>query len=985
MAKKWADVIASTDYQQLSDTDKAQAQQQYFDSVVKPNLSADQVGQAQEQFYNQYPVGSTNAPIANGNQSANSATTPQEAPQEAQPLPNSNPQPTAPEPATEPQSALERGFNYVGNVAASGGRMIAGGVADVANVGVGALNLVGQGVQAASNAITGENGQYQPIAPAGYGELDQYLMPRGTGEEIAASIPSYVVGGEVVAPIKAAENAGRVARVATSLVNQLPASITGALAENNQGDAGAVAKSTALNAVAGATLEKVGGAAVDKVRNLLPESLGGFSQAEKAATVANPEYLQRVLQGGNEDAQAAFRTATTDEAGNSILTPSQVFNTDQGAKFVRAEQRDLSRGTNSQYQQRLDTQKQGDQLLQAAQQTISPTGDVGALQAAAQDTTQAFKDRASTLYNESKAGAQQILDSAPVKITNLKMPETKTIAQQHLDANAATGNINLNAETRRTLNQFNKAEVNSIEAADKWKRTLNEKAQKAYRNGDYTSYNALKDVNNSFKNEMDSTISAIDPQAGKLWKDADNFYSASVGDFGDKSVLGKIAGKENPDLAANALIRGQNANYNTDQIVSAMRDAVNRGDIATAQQLSQQLGQGLGEATRGEAIRAATTGENFSATKFANTLSRLEPQAQAANDLAAIGGAVNDQAALNTALQDVIRTQRTRAEVPQPSNLVAQLSGRTIGGGLGSLIGGLPGAAIGQEVGGRVTNAVSQGLLDRLAGTVKRGNEYINYLSNPENAQAVADVLAQRGATLENATAQEVKGIIDNIKRGAVGSMLEQSTQQPEPEANQTLPTLPSTPATQASSEPAAPVEEVPQVAQAAKKIGSDKAIDLYKSLASAETGGLDNRFIRTKAAEAGPSTAYGPAQITYSLAKDFAKNHPELFTEKERDYLDRFVGQGKKMLHAAKDDPVYGYGGVGELHSKADQRLYARVAVKMLDYMIADNNGSLDTTVKKWRGANDAKYFAKVASAYKEAKAERKTKRQGWGRPTAA
>ncbi|EBD1090393.1 hypothetical protein FA809_23125 [Salmonella enterica] len=924
---------------------------------------------------------------------SNGPVTPQEAPQEPQGLPNANPQPTAPTQATEPQSALEKGFNYIGNVAASGGRMIAGGVADVANVGVGAINAVKSAGAWAGQQMGIGDGTYQPMAPAGYGELDQYLMPRGTGEEIAAAIPAYALGGEVVAPLKAAEGAGRVARVATSLANQLPASITGALSENNQGtDAGKLAGDVALNTVAGATLEKVGGAAVDKVRSILPESLGGFSQAEKVATVANPDYVQSVLQGGNEDAQAAFRTATTDANGNSILTPSQVFNADQGAKFVRAEQRDLTRGTNSQYAQRQQAQKEGDSLLQAAQNTISPTGDVGALQAAAQDTTAAFKDRASTLYNESKASAQQILDNAPVKITNLKMPETKTIAQQHLDANTATGNINLNAETRRTLTQFNKADVNSIESADKWKRTLNEKAQKAYRSGDYTSYTALKDVSSSFKNEMDSTISTIDPQAGQLWKDADSFYSASVGDFGDKSVLGKIAGKENPDLAANALIRGQNANYNTDQIVSAMRDAVNRGDIATAQQLSQQLGQGLGEATRGEAIRAATTGENFSATKFANTLSRLEPQAQAANDLAAIGGAVNDQAALNSALQDVIRTQRNRAEVPQTSNLVAQLAGRATGGGLGALVGGGPiGGLVGQEIGGRVTNAVSQGLLDRLAGTVKRGNEYIDYLSNPENAQAVADVLAQRGATFDNATAKEVKGIIDNIRRGAVGSMLEQSTQPQQQEANPVLPTLPSTPATQASSEPTAP-EQIAQSAR--KKIGSDQAIDLYKSLSSAETGGLDNRFIRTKAAEAGPSTAYGPAQITYTLAKDFAKNHPELFTEKERDYLDRFVGQGKKMLKADAKDPVYGYGGVGELHSKADQRLYAHVAVKMLDYMIEHNNGSLDETVKKWRGADDKRYFEKVANAYRGAKEERRGKlgqskaaptRQGWGRPTAA
>ncbi|EIW7310627.1 hypothetical protein MGP47_004428 [Salmonella enterica] len=929
---------------------------------------------------------------------SNAPTAPQEAPQQAQTQPATNPLPNAPEPATEPQSALERGFNYAGNVAASGGRMIAGGVADLANVGVGIANAVGSAGAWAGKELGIGNGEYTPIAPAGYGELDQYLMPRGTGEQIAASIPAYAVGGEVVAPLKAAEGAGRVARVATSLANQLPASITGAIAENNQGNnAAGLAGDVALNTLAGSTLEKVGGAAVDKVRNMLPESLGGFSQAEKAANVVNEDYLNRVLQGGNADAQQVYRTATTDEAGNSLLTPSQVFNADQGAKYIKAEQRDLTRGTNSEYQARLDAQKQGDSLIKAAQDTISPNGDVGALQEAAQGTNQAFKDRANQLYTESKAGAQKILDNAPVKITNLKMPETKAIADAHLSDNAATGNIKLTAETRKTLKQFSSDsnQIKSLEDLDQWKRTLNEKAQKAYRAGDFTSYNALNEVKNSLRNEADSVLTSIDPKAGSLYRDSDSFYSASVGDLGDKSILGKIAGKDNPDLAANALVRGQNANYNTDQIVSAMRDAVNRGDIATAQQLSQQLGQGLGEATRGEALRAATTGENFSATKFANTLSRLEPQAQAANDLAAIGGAVNDQAAINTALQDVIRTQRDRAVVAQPSNLVSQLAGRATGGGLGSLIGGPAGAVIGQEVGGRVTNAVSQGLLDRLAGTVKRGNEYIDYLSNPENAQAVADVLAQRGATLDNATAKEVKGIIDNIRKGAVGSTLQQMAQPAEPEPNPLLPTLPSAPATQAQAPAAVPdPEQQAQAAKAPRLVGSDKAIDLYKSLASAETGGLDNRYIRTKAAEAGPSTAYGPAQITYSLAKDFASNHPELFTEKERDYLDRFVAQGKKMLHADAKDPVYGYGGVGELHSPADQRLYAHVAVKMLDYMIKDNHGSLDATVKKWRGANDSKYFAKVRDAYTETKAERRGRfgskaatpaRRGWSRPTNA
>ncbi|EGW0579065.1 hypothetical protein JGH65_004235 [Salmonella enterica] len=910
---------------------------------------------------------------------SNAPTTPQEAPQEAQPQTNPTTQPTPVEAPTEPHSALEDAFNYVGNVAASGGRMIAGAVADTANIGVGAVNAVKSAGAWAGQQVGLGDGTYQPMAPAGYGELDQYLQPQSTGEKLVSSAVPYIIGGEVVAPIKAAEGAGKLARVATSLANQLPASAAGALAEHNQGDqAGDLAADMAINSLAGTTLEKVGGAAINKVRNVLPESLGGYSAAEKAAQVVSPEFLNKVTQGGNQEAQQAFRTATTDEAGNSILAPSQVFNTDQGAKYIRAEQRDLSRGTNSEYQTRLDAQKAGDSLTRATENTLTPNGDVSLLQEAAQGTNQAFKDRASQLYNESKTGAQKILDDAPVKITNLKMPETKAIADAHLSDNAATGNIKLTADARRTLTQFNKAEIKSVNDLDVWKRTLNEKAQKAYRAGDFTSYNALNEVKNNLRNEADSVLTAIDPKAGSLYRDSDSFYSVSVGDLGDKSVIGKIANKDNPDTAANALITGQNANYNTQQVVAALQDAIARNDIPTAQALSQQLGQGLGEATRGEALRAATTGENFSPTKFANTLSRLEPQAAAANTL---GG--GSQAELNNALADAVRAQRTRATVAQPSNLVSQLAGRATGGGLGSLIGGPAGAVIGQEVGGRVTNAISQGLLDRLAGTVKRGNEYIDYLSNPENAQAVADVLAARGATFDNATAQEVKGIVDNIRRGATGSLLTQ--EQPEPEPNPIMPTLPSAPATQAQSEPATPEPE--QIAQSTRpKIqGSKKAIQLYKSLASAETGGLDNRFIRTKASEGKPSTAYGPAQITYSLAKDFASNHPELFTDAEKEYLDRFVEQGQQMLHADKSDPVYGYGGTGTLgDTAADRRTYAQIAIKMLDYKIKDNNGSLDQTVKRWRGADDSKYFAKVRAAMEQEREKEKPTRKGWGRSTA-
>ncbi|EDI2893899.1 hypothetical protein CDG24_25230 [Salmonella enterica subsp. enterica serovar Newport] len=896
------------------------------------------------------------------NQNAQEAA--QAAPQQAQPQTNPTP-PQAPQEAPqEPQSALERGFNAVGQVAASGGRMIAGGVADLANVGVGAVNAVQSAGAWAGQQMGLGDGTYTPLPQAGYGELDQYLQPRSTGEKIVAGAAPFILGGEVAAPIKAAENAGRITRAATSVINNAPGAIASALSENNQGDnAGDMAASIALNSVLPGVVEKVGGAAIKGARNLLPEALGGFSQAEKAAAVANPDYVANVLQGGNQEAQAAYRTATTDANGNSILNPSQTLNTQAGKKYIAAEQRDLNRGTASQYGQRLEQQKTGEGITQAVNDTLTPTtGDAGLLQQAAQDTTEAFKARAKQLYNENKASAQKILDDAPVKITNLKMPETKNIATAHLDDSAATGNIKLTPDARRTLTQFNKTEIKSIDDLDMWKRTLNEKAQKAYRGGDFSSYNALNEVSSSLKGEADTLLNNINPQAGSLYREADKFYSQSVGDFGDKSVLGKIAGKDNPDLAANALVRGQNAEYNTQQITAALQDAIARGDIPNAQALAAQLGQGVGEATRSEALRAATTGENFSAAKFTNTLSRLEPQAAAANTL---GG--GSQAEVNQALRDAIATIRNRATVPETNGLVAQAVGRGIGGAAGFATGGgAIGGMIGQEVGGRITSAVNQGLLDRLAGTVKRGNEYVNYLSNPENAKAVSDILASRGASLDTATAKEVKGIIDGLTKSTVNNVSLES------QANAITPAQPTA---QASSEPTAPaIEPEPQPA-APVEPKRGKAMRLYKSLASAETGGLDNRFIRTKAAEAGPSTAWGPAQITVTLADDFAKKHASIFTDEERDYLKRFSAQGHKMLKAKDNDPVYGYGGTGTLTSPEDQRLYARVAVKMLDQMIADNNGSLETTMKKWRGADDKAYFAKVRKAYKT--------HRSWGRPT--
>jgi hypothetical protein len=68
MADKWSNVIAKPEYQALSDDQKNDAQNQYFNSVVAPKLSGSQVDDAKTQFFAAYP-----APKAAQPQAATSA------------------------------------------------------------------------------------------------------------------------------------------------------------------------------------------------------------------------------------------------------------------------------------------------------------------------------------------------------------------------------------------------------------------------------------------------------------------------------------------------------------------------------------------------------------------------------------------------------------------------------------------------------------------------------------------------------------------------------------------------------------------------------------------------------------------------------------------------------------------------------------------------------------------------------------------------
>lgn len=830
-------------------------------------------------------------------------------------------------------------------------------------------NAVGLGV---TNLLTGDQ------APTGaakdwYNEQMANPETRANAQEVQNELPKQLAyGGAALATEGLSIPALEAIGISAPIASRVLGNTAGSIASQSVGDNGDITASQTIEDILGGefihgslkSLSKIGKSAYNVFRETVPESIGGYSQTEKAANVANPNYISKVLQNDNPEAQYNYRMATSDDAGNSILTPSQTMNTQGGKQYIAAEQRNLRRDNDSDYLNRFNYQKSGQSLTNTVENPLYPPNST--LQETAGNITDAFKQRSNKLYEDSKNSAQSLLDSK--RITSLKFNDSKNLAQNHLNDNTTIGGINLTPDTHKTLTQFNKTTFKNINDIDTWKRLLSEKANKAYRDGDFTSSNALRDVKNSLTGEADTVLNKIDPNAGGLYRDADQYYSESIGDFGKKSILGKIANKDNPDTAGNILFNNQDARYNIRQIYDAMNDAMNTGNIQDAHILSSHLADALGNESRIRALNAGNKGANFSNTRFANTLSNFKPQATTArmlNNNAGMSG--SDQLAVNNALLDAVDTYRSSQPVRTPYHDAAvTLTGKGIGGAIGATTGGTVGLLAGQHIGGKITDALNRGVLDEFMGTNKNAKQFIQYMSDPVNAKAIKSVIDERAANGLNTGDEDLKRIVRSLlvstdqtlhnenKNNDYNSL---NTRGIEPIAS-----------TGYQSQPIG--KEPPQRAQSVNTQDefSPKATRLYRALAGAETGGLDNRFIRTKAAESGVSTAYGAAQLTVNTMKDFYSKHPHLFTDDERDYVHRFIDQGERMKTADKDDRTYGYGAPGVLGGKEDRRMYARVVRKMLNQMIDDNGGSLDKTVKQWRGANDPTYFSKVRQAFREA-----------------
>ena len=288
MAKAWKDVIASQQYQALSPSEKAQAQAQYFDEVVAPQVG-DKWADARDQFYAAYPP-----------------------PQQEQ-----QPQDSQPSQQQQVDSQQQGGFlSDLGSAAAETGRGLLQAGVNLANIPASMADAVVSAGAWAGNKLGLGDGTYQPaprVTTEGLAQdlgLQQgALTPQTTEGKIFAEALPYLtpVGAERIAT-QAPTIAGRVAQGASRLLAE---NAVGSMAANSeQNDPSALATDLGTGVVLGGAINQLGrvaGAAYRGVKGAIsPEA----QQAIRFANSADvPLHTTDVLQPNSRVGRMAQTTA----------------------------------------------------------------------------------------------------------------------------------------------------------------------------------------------------------------------------------------------------------------------------------------------------------------------------------------------------------------------------------------------------------------------------------------------------------------------------------------------------------------------------------------------------------------------------------------------------------------------------------------------------------------------------------------------------
>ncbi|WP_407903971.1 hypothetical protein [Escherichia coli] len=853
----------------------------------------------------------------------------------------------------------------VGTGLAETGRAIAQLPNDVANTGV----AIGHAI--APESIT-RDVQTNPVDIYGADlaslppEITAALRPQTEqGRTIETVLPWLTGGGEIKAGVEAAPFALRAAKAfGAGTVRALPETAA-ATAINMQQNNEAFTpenyeKSLGLNMLLSGGANAIGeslAAGARTLKNTIPEWLGA-SRAERIAEAVSPEEIERMYQGGNAERQAAYRTATTDEAGN-LITPSSTLYGPGGEIFRQDERRGLSLG-NELLARRQAAARSGESLNRAIDEMAGPNPQ--SAQEAIQEATAAFKKQKNDLYQDTLTKAQQVIDDLKVNNFEMKMSSTKDYADQFLKEDADLKAMPTSATN--LLNKIKNQKFTSLKEVDFFKQKLSNEANKAYRAGDMDTYGALTNIKGQLKHEADLTIRRIDPEAGKLYDKADKYFSEFVDDFGSKSQAGKVGANESEARATNALLANSDvARERTANIAQALKDAINSGDFEGAANLAKNFAESMGSTSRltsrdyarlrGNVAEAGITGagdQTFQKT-LRSELAKDLPQMESVSGL---GG--GDQAAANQLLIDASKS--LEGQEVKPNSISAKLLnwvGKKVAGGF----------PIGDVITDPFNTLASKTKMTTINDFANR--RFLTNLDNLENLRNISRKIQDGTYQSDSALVDLIELVNPSIRAG----MLHDNEQGPAVATGSEQPLLNTFGDTTPQAEPE-------QHAQAAKKPTEpqekfDPGItNLYHAFSDAETGSEADPYIRTKAAEGGkPSSAFGPAQITRDLMKDYLSNHGDELTDSQKDYAKRFIEQGNKFLKAKASDPKYGYGKSGDLNSPEDKAMYDVVAQKILKSIVERNGNSLNKTVKSWRGKNDAAYARKVRNSF--------VKRQGW------
>ena len=166
---------------------------------------------------------------------------------------------------------------------------------------------------------------------------------------------------------------------------------------------------------------------------------------------------------------------------------------------------------------------------------------------------------------------------------------------------------------------------------------------------------------------------------------------------------------------------------------------------------------------------------------------------------------------------------------------------------------------------------------------------------------------------------------------------------------------------------------------------GQTEVDQFMQAIGMAETGKdgrpMDDpsRFIRTKGGA--DSSAYGPYQITKTLAEGALKNTDWIDDPEVAQWMkDRFIPQGSKMLKSSYSDPTYGAGGQGDLNTEHDRAMYMKMSKALMGGTLRDAGGNPLEAAADWRfgessnaqalAAQDPRYYNEVSKSMQQQKA---------------